>query len=82
MIDYLLHSDIDKMKWDACIQKAFNGNIYALSWYLDVVHEGWEALVEDDYVRVMPLTGNKSMVFITCFNLFLSSNSAYFYRNS
>ncbi len=59
MIDYLLHSDIDKMKWDACIQKAFNGNIYALSWYLDVVHEGWEALVEDDYVRVMPLTGNK-----------------------
>ncbi len=59
MIDYLLHSDIDKIKWDACIQKAFNGNIYALSWYLDVVHKDWDALVEDDYVRVMPLTGNK-----------------------
>ena len=45
--------------WDACIHKSFNGNIYALSWYLDVVHKDWEALVEDEYVRVMPLTGNK-----------------------
>lgn len=59
MILYLLHDDIDKTKWDDCIRKAFNGNIYALSWYLDVVHPGWEALVEDDYTRVMPLTGNK-----------------------
>ncbi len=59
MILYLLHDDIDKTKWDDCIRKAFNGNIYALSWYLDVVHPGWEALVEDDYARVMPLTGNK-----------------------
>ncbi len=59
MIQYLPHDEIDKVKWDVCIQKAFNGNIYALSWYLDVVHEDWGALVEDDYVRVMPLTGNK-----------------------
>ena len=27
-----------------------------MSWYLDIVHEGWEALVEDDYQRIMPLT--------------------------
>ncbi len=59
LIRYLLHNDIDKTKWDVCIRKAFNGNIYAVSWYLDVVHKNWEALVEDDYVRVMPLTGNK-----------------------
>ena len=59
MIYYLQHDEIDKEKWDACIRKAFNGNIYALSWYLDVVHPGWEALVEEDYLRVMPLTGNK-----------------------
>jgi len=57
VIRYIPHDAIDKMRWDRCIRKAFNGNIYACSWYLDIVHPGWEALVEDDYVRVMPLTG-------------------------
>ena len=33
-----------------------NGNTYAFSWYLDLVHEEWDALIEDDYKRVMPLT--------------------------
>lgn len=56
MIRYLKNNEIDIKKWDQCISKAFNGNAYALSWYLDIVHEGWEALVEDDYQRVMPLT--------------------------
>lgn len=57
MIHYLEHKDIDKKKWDAVI--AEYGNIYAFSWYLDIVHPGWEALVEDDYQSVMPLTGGK-----------------------
>ncbi len=59
MIKKLAHDEIDKKKWDNCIRHAFNGNAYACSWYLDIVHPEWEALVEDDYVRVMPLTGNK-----------------------
>ena len=45
------------MKWDATIAEC--GNIYAYSWYLDIVHREWEALVEDDYQTVMPLTGGK-----------------------
>ncbi len=57
MINYLEHNAIDKPKWDALI--AEYGNIYAFSWYLDIVHPGWEALVEDDYQSVMPLTGGK-----------------------
>ena len=57
MIQYLEHKTIDKSKWDALIAEC--GNIYAYSWYLDVVHPGWEALVEDDYQAVMPLTGGK-----------------------
>jgi len=56
LIKYLKNNDIDVVKWDQCINKSFNGNIYALSWYLDIVHDGWEALVEDDYECVMPLT--------------------------
>ena len=57
MIQYLTHNQIDKSKWDAII--AEYGNIYAFSWYLDIVHPQWEALVEDDYHSVMPLTGGK-----------------------
>lgn len=59
MIRYLPHNQIDTKRWDECISNSSNGNIYAWSWYLDVVHPGWEALVDDDYERVMPLTGNK-----------------------
>ncbi len=58
MIRYLKHNEIDKKKWDDTIHHAFNGNIYACSWYLDIIHPYWEALVENDYERVMPLTTN------------------------
>ena len=62
MIAYLRHDQIDQARWDDCIARAVNGNVYAWSWYLDAVHPGWEALVEidhDNYLSVMPLTGNK-----------------------
>lgn len=59
MIHYLAHNEIDKQKWDHAIKHAFNGNIYAFSWYLDLIHREWEALVENDYERVMPLTGGR-----------------------
>ena len=57
MIRYLENKSIDKPKWDALIAEC--GNIYAYSWYLDIVHPGWDALVEDNYQAVMPLTGGK-----------------------
>jgi hypothetical protein len=57
MIKYLRHEEIDKAKWDDCIRNAVNGLEYAQSWYLDIVAEEWEALIEDDYQRVMPLVG-------------------------
>lgn len=61
MIKYLQHHEIDKERWDDCIRRSFNGIIYAYSWYLDVVHPGWEALVNADYSIVMPLTGGKKL---------------------
>lgn len=54
-IRHLRYDEIDKTKWDRCIKNAFNGNIYAYSWYLDVVAYGWEALVQGDYETVFPL---------------------------
>ena len=59
MIKYLKNNEIDIVKWDRCINQSFNGNVYALSWYLDIAHEGWEALVENDYERIMPLPVSK-----------------------
>ncbi len=59
MIHYLKHIHIDKDRWDDCISKSVNRRIYAFSWYLDLVCPGWEALVDDDYIRVFPLTGNR-----------------------
>jgi hypothetical protein len=55
MIRYLLHDKIDKSLWDECIGKADNGNLYACSWYLDIVSPGWCALIENDYENVFPL---------------------------
>lgn len=57
MIRYLIHNEIDKCRWDETVSQC--GNIYAFSWYLDVVHPGWSALVDDDYEVIMPLTGGK-----------------------
>ena len=57
MITYLEHKTIDKTKWDVTIAEC--GNIYGFSWYLDIVHPQWDALVEDDYQAVMPLTGGR-----------------------
>ena len=62
MIQYLTHDQIDRRRWDACVSHALNGNVYAWSWYLDIVHPQWEALVEmneDNYLTIMPLTGKK-----------------------
>ena len=62
MIRFLSHRQIDKAKWDACMQQAGNGQIYGCSWYLDVVCPAWDALVADDYAAVMPLTRGRKFL--------------------
>lgn len=59
MIRYLKHQDIDPAKWDACIERAANGLIYAYSFYLDHMSPNWDGLVLGDYDAVMPLTWRK-----------------------
>jgi Acetyltransferase (GNAT) domain len=65
-INYLTYQQIDKKKWDACIDKAPNGLIYTYSYYLDAMSKNWDGLVlstglhsENDYEAVMPLTWKK-----------------------
>lgn len=58
-IEYKLHNEIDRNKWDRCIRHAFNGIVYGYSWYLDIVSPGWTALVGGDYEMVMPVTASR-----------------------
>ncbi len=58
-ISYLPQAKIDKQKWDACINAATNGLIYAYSFYLDAMCNNWNALLVGDYEIVMPLTWKK-----------------------
>ncbi|MCC7301453.1 MAG: hypothetical protein IT233_02315 [Bacteroidia bacterium] len=62
MIRHLLHSEIDKVRWDRCVQKNTD-LIYPLSWWLDIVSPGWEALADEEYTTVMPLTWRKKAGF-------------------
>jgi hypothetical protein len=60
-IQYLTHNNIDKIKWDQCINQSPNGLIYGYSFYLDHMARHWDALVLNDYEAVMPLTWNKKL---------------------
>ncbi len=60
-ISYVVHADIDKQKWDHCIENAPNGLLYACSYYLDAMSKNWDGLVYNDYEAVMPLTWNKKL---------------------
>ncbi|MGZ3848953.1 MAG: GNAT family N-acetyltransferase [Flavisolibacter sp.] len=58
-IRYHTGRDIDRKAWDACIEGAPNGLIYATSLYLDRMTEHWDGLVLGDYQAVMPLPWRK-----------------------
>jgi hypothetical protein len=59
MIRFLKHNDIDKIKWDAAIDASRNGMVYAKSWFLDIVSPRWQALADENYKTVFPLTSRK-----------------------
>ncbi|HMU47997.1 MAG TPA: GNAT family N-acetyltransferase [Chitinophagaceae bacterium] len=80
-IQYLPHSQIDKLKWDDCIETAENGLIYAYSFYLDHMSENWDALVLNDYEVVMPLTWKKKYSIKYLYQPFLTAQSGIFGKN-
>lgn len=55
MISYLRNNEIDRVRWDECLMDIPAVKPYAMSWYLDIMSPGWEALVDDDYYAVFPL---------------------------
>jgi len=65
-ITHLKNQDIKKGLWNDCIDSASNPQIYGLSWYLDVVSPGWEAIVAIDdgkYLVGLPIPIKQRLLF-------------------
>ncbi len=67
-IRYLQRNEIDEKKWDACVNRAVNGVVFAQSWYLDLVAEQWDALVDDEYNAVFPIVYKKNLRGLSIYN--------------
>lgn len=59
MIRFVAAKDIDRVKYDRCINSSIGHRIYAFSWYLDCVCGHWDVIVKGDYEVVMPLPNRK-----------------------
>ena len=60
-IRFLKNNQVNKQRWDDCIDHCPNGLIYAKSFYLDCVCPGWNALVSRSAVKLKVLTENASI---------------------
>ncbi|MEP6949728.1 MAG: hypothetical protein ABI863_10660 [Ginsengibacter sp.] len=80
-ITYLPQANIDKQKWDRCIDTAGNGLIYAYSFYLDAMSKNWDALIMNDYEAVMPLTWNKKYGIYYLYQPFFAAHLGVFGNN-
>jgi hypothetical protein len=78
IIRYTKHAAIDKQRWDACITQAPNARIYAVSFYLDAMCPGWEALIYGDYEAVFPLPVRKKWSISYVFFPFLTAQLGLF----
>ncbi len=60
---HLSHPQINKQRWDECIQQSNASLIYAHSFYLDNIAPGWNAIIANDYSWVLPLTHRRKLGF-------------------
>jgi hypothetical protein len=81
LIRYVRHNEINKERWDNCIASSPQGVIYAYSWYLDIVSPFWEALIEDDYTAVFPLTCRKKFGISYLFQPFFNQQLGLFCKD-
>jgi len=77
-VHYIKNADIDRAKWDACINESGNGTIYALSFYLDHMCTSWDALVLNDYEAVMPLPWRKKFGIFYLYQPFITAQLGLF----
>tara|TARA_B100000579_G_scaffold434752_1_gene456338 strand:+ start:3494 stop:4402 length:909 start_codon:yes stop_codon:yes gene_type:complete len=62
-IKYLNNNEINRLKWDSCLEASINRTVYACSWYLDIVSKNWGALVYGDYELIFPIIWKNFLCF-------------------
>ncbi len=80
-VTYIENKNIDRAKWDKCIDNATNGLIYAYTFYLDAMAKHWDGLVMNDYEAVMPVTWNKKYGIYYLYQPFLCASLGVFGNN-
>jgi hypothetical protein len=55
LIRYIENKNIDKKKWDHCVNSDPEAAVFFYSWFLDTVCKEWDALVAGDYEAVFPM---------------------------
>lgn len=81
-IYYVPYEEIDFDKWDKTLMQSFNGNVFGMSWFLNRVTARWDALVADEYNRVMPLPRRKKFFINYIYQPFLTRQLGVYSRKS
>ncbi|MFO8000835.1 MAG: hypothetical protein R6U46_06300 [Marinilabilia sp.] len=64
-LTYIKNENINRIRYDNALKRSFNANVFAYSWYLDLVCDDWDLLIEGDYETVCPLPLFKKAGIIT-----------------
>lgn len=67
-IEIVSSKNIDKTKWNACLQKAHNKMIYAQFDYLQGLADNWLGVVVNDYEAIMPIPFRKKWGIQYCYD--------------
>jgi len=60
-ISFVKNKNIDRVKWDKCIENSPFSIAYGYSWFLDRICSNWDALICGDYQYIMPLVTNTKL---------------------
>jgi hypothetical protein len=77
-INIIPSHQINKQKWDACVELSANGTIYAQSYYLDQLADNWDGIVVNDYECVMPVPWRKKFGIRYCYDVPFIQQLGYF----
>jgi len=56
---FIRSKQLDRRRYDQCVENASNGLVYAWSWFLDIMAGEWDAFVWGDYEYVMPVPNRR-----------------------
>lgn len=84
MIRILDSKDINHQRWNECVANSHKPDVYALTWFLDIVLPSWKGAVWGDYEFVMPLYTKKKWGLISVFKtpFFVKELAVYPERNA